>query len=34
MKLMDKTQKKLLKDFIKINDYDNLSVEFLQMVGD
>ena len=34
MKLMDRTQKKLLKDFININDYDNLSVEFLQMVGD
>lgn len=34
MKLLNKTQKKLLQDFIKINCYEKLSLEFLQMIED
>lgn len=34
MKLMSKSQKKLLKDFIKVNQYENLELEFLQIVED
>lgn len=34
LKLLSKHQKKLLKDFIKVNCFQNLNVEFLQVVDD
>ena len=32
LKLLSRTQKKLLNDFIKLNSYEKLSLEFIQLI--